>query len=185
MKNWKQWMIVGLLAAVAAAWRVVNWRYMIAPDLELVTASALVAAVFLGWREALAVVIGAEVLGDILIGNTAILFFTWSAFGAIALGGLALRGLRRRPGRLMLGALGAGVAASVWFFLYTNFGVWLISGMYSHTWAGLMQSYYMGLPFYRTNLLGNIVLVPACFAVALYAPALARRLARPESITSQ
>jgi hypothetical protein len=184
MNKLKPWIPVILLALTAAAWRVINWRYMVAPDLELVTASALVAAAFLGWRQAVAVVIGAEVLGDIMIGNTAILFFTWSAFGAIALAGLALRGLRRRPGQLMAASLGAGVAASVFFFLYTNFGVWLISGMYPHTWAGLMQSYYMGLPFYRTNVLGNALLVPAYFAAALHAPALARRLRERRAYSS-
>jgi hypothetical protein len=186
MKHPMKWMITILLLASAAAWRVLNWHYLIAPDLEIVTASALTAAVFLGWRAALVVALGAEALGDLFIGNTPILFFTWSAFALIGLAGLGLRGLKSRPGRLMLASAGAGVAASVFFFAYTNFGVWLIGNMYPHTWAGLMQSYVMGLPFYRTNLLGNIVLVPMYFGAALYAPILVRKLAgsRKTALTS-
>jgi hypothetical protein len=175
MTTKKTWIVAGALVATAAAWRVINWQYQIAPNLELVTASALVAAVFLGWRWALGVAVATMALADIVIGNTSILFFTWSAFALIALGGLLLKGLKRSPKALLLGALGAGVASSVFFFVFTNFGVWLTTDMYPKSWAGLMQSYYMGLPFYRTMLLGNLVIVPAYFAVALYAPALLRR----------
>lgn len=167
MKIQKSWWIAGALIATAVAWRVANWHYGIAPNLEIVTASALVAAAFLGWRMALVVPIGIMAISDVIIGNTSILFFTWSAFAVIGLAGLALRRLKARPVRMVLGALGVGVAASLWFFAYTNFGVWLLSGGYPHTFAGLMQCYAMGLPFYRTMLLGNLVLVPAYFAVAL------------------
>lgn len=78
----------------------------------------------------------------------------------------------------MLASLGAGVAGSVFFFLFTNFGVWLLNDgtMYAKTWAGLVECYVMGLPFYRTMLLGNMVLVPAYFAVVLYGPMVVRRL---------
>ncbi|MGB9770711.1 MAG: DUF6580 family putative transport protein [Candidatus Kapaibacteriota bacterium] len=45
------------------------------------------------------------------------------------------------------------VASSLLFYLITNFAVWLTSGMYPHTLAGLFQCYTMGLPFYRTSTL--------------------------------
>jgi hypothetical protein len=176
MRVKKTWLIAGALVATAAAWRVINWEYQIAPNLELVTASALVAAVFLGWRWALGVAVATMAVADIIIGNTSILFFTWSAFALIAVGGLLLKRLKHSPKSLVLGALGAAVASSVFFFVFTNFGVWLTTDMYPKTWAGLMQSYYMGLPFYRTMLLGNLVIVPAYFAVALYAPVLLRQV---------
>jgi hypothetical protein len=171
----KKWLIAAGLIASAVIWRVVNWHYAIAPNLEIVTASTLVAAVFLGWRMGLVVPLVTMAISDVFIHNTPILFFTWSAFALIGLAGLVLRRWREAPGKLVLGALAGGAAGSVFFFLYTNFGVWLIDQMYPHTWAGLAQSYVMGVPFYRTMLLGNLVLVPAYFAVALYGPALVRR----------
>jgi hypothetical protein len=176
VKSVKPWVVPALLVATAVAWRVVNWHYMFAPNLELVTASTLVAATFLHRRMALVVPLAIAVVGDLIIGNTPILFFTWSAFALIGLSGLLLRGLRRSRGKLMLTSVGAGVAASVFFFVYTNFGVWVLTSMYPHTWAGLVQCYVMGLPFYRTMLLGNLVFVPAYFAVAAYGPALVRRV---------
>lgn len=169
----KRWLIVGLLVVSAVAWRIINWSYSLAPNLELVTASALAAAVFLPRRMALTVLIATLAVSDIIIGNTSIFLFTWSAFLIIILGGLALRRLKASPGKLMLAALGAAVVAPVGFFLYTNFGVWLLDShnAYANTWEGLVQCYIMGLPFYRTMLLGNLVLVPAYFAAALYGPA--------------
>jgi hypothetical protein len=172
----KQWLVVGALVVVAVVWRVVNWHYSLAPNLELVTASTLVAATFLTRRAAVVVPIGIMALSDIIIGNSPILLFTWSAFALVGLAGLALRRFAGRPGRLVLMSVGAGLAGSVFFFLYTNFGVWLLGDgtMYAKTWAGLVQCYVMGLPFYRTMLLGNLVLVPAYFAGALYGPGLVR-----------
>ena len=176
----KSWLVAAGLILTAVAWRVVNWDYSVAPNLEIVTASSLIAAVFLARRAAVVVPLAIMVASDIIIGNSSILLFTWSGFALIGLGGLVLRRWRARPGRLMLASLGAGVAASAFYFVWTNFGVWLLGDgtMYAKTWAGLVQCYVMGLPFYRTMLEGNLVFVPAYFGVALYGPMAAKWLAR-------
>jgi hypothetical protein len=113
----KQWLVVGALVVVAVVWRVVNWHYSLAPNLELVTASTLVAATFLTRRAAVVVPLGIMALSDIIIGNSPILLFTWSAFALVGLAGLALRRFAGRPGRLVLMSVGAGLAGSVFFFL--------------------------------------------------------------------
>ena len=59
-----------------------------------------------------------------------------------------------------------GVGGSLWFFAWTNFGVWLMDGLYPSTLDGLLASYVAGLPFLRTMLLGNLVLVPLAAVVA-------------------
>jgi hypothetical protein len=186
----KTWIwTVGLIAS-AVVWRVASWQYGWAANLEIVTASVLVASTFLTRRAAVVVPLGILAVSDLIIGNSPILIFTWSAFGLIALGGLGLRrlkGSKGSPARLILAATGAGVASSVFFFAYTNFGVWLLDGgrMYAQTWQGLVHCYVMGLPFYRTMLLGNLVFVPMYFAVALYGPGLlpniGRYLKRPQT----
>jgi len=157
------------LVAVAVIWRLMNWRYSVAPNLELVTASALVAAAFLGRRAAVVVPLAIMAVSDILIGNSNILLFTWSAFALIGLSGLLLRRLAGSPLRLLAGSLGLAVAGSVFFYLYTNFGVWLLGDgtLYAKTWSGLVQCYVMGLPFYRTMLAGNLIIVPAYFTTAI------------------
>lgn len=51
--------------------------------------------------------------------------------------------------------IAASMAASIQFFLITNFGVWA-SGYYPHNLSGLTESYIMGLPFFRYTLLGDL-----------------------------
>ena len=55
-------------------------------------------------------------------------------------------------GNIVLGA----VAGSTIFFLLTNTAVWAFGTMYTHNLFGLFQSYYMALPFWRNEILGNL-----------------------------
>jgi len=48
-------------------------------------------------------------------------------------------------------------AASLGFWLWTNFGVWLTSNLYVKTLSGLMQCYVMALPFLRNEIIGDLV----------------------------
>ena len=50
----------------------------------------------------------------------------------------------------------ASLVSSVLFFLITNFGVWVSFNMYSKTIDGLIQSYAMGLPFFRNTILSDL-----------------------------
>lgn len=78
-------------------------------------------------------------------------FFTYGAFLLIVVFGTFI--LKKvRINRLLVATLGA----SVIFFLVSNFGVWLSSGMYPHTWSGLIACYAAGLPFFRNTLLGDL-----------------------------
>ena len=170
----RRWLISGALIAGAEAWRIYNYYNVLAPGAELVTAATLAAAAFLPKRAAVVVPLAIMAVGDLILGNSPILAFTWTAFAAIGAAGLLLRHLQNRRG-LMLGAgVLASVASAVFFFLYTNFGVWLLGDMYAHTWSGLMQCYTMALPFYRMNLVGNLIAVPLVFGAFLYGPVLAR-----------
>lgn len=149
------------IAAAALAWRLVNAGAMYAPNLELVTASAVAAVLLLPRSVAWTVPLLVVAASDVLIGNTRIYLFTWSAWAVTVLASYLLRRLRRRRA-VVLGATIFGVGASTWFFLWTNFGVWVLSAgtFYPSTWAGLLECYTAAVPFYRTMLLGNLVLVP-------------------------
>ena len=52
-------------------------------------------------------------------------------------------------------ALGA-IAGSVIFFLLTNTAVWLFGTMYAHNLSGLLESYYLALPFWRNQIIGDL-----------------------------
>lgn len=49
----------------------------------------------------------------------------------------------------------ASLAASVQFFLITNFGVWA-AGYYPQNLSGLLQSYIEGLPFFKWTVVGDL-----------------------------
>jgi len=55
--------------------------------------------------------------------------------------------------------LGGTLLGSIIFFLTTNAAVWAFAGMYLPSFEGLMQSYYMALPFFRNSLLGDLFYV--------------------------
>ena len=165
--RWWRPALVVTLAALAVVWRLVRADLGAPPNLELVTAATFAATILLRSRWAFVVPLAVTVVSDVVLGNTAIALFTWSAWLVVGLGSRRARdptGWRR-------GGAGAafGVAGSLWFFAWTNFGVWLQGrGVWYPAGAdGLVASYVAGLPFLRTMLLGNLVLVPLVAAGTL------------------
>jgi len=57
----------------------------------------------------------------------------------------------------------ASLAASVLFFLVTNFGSFLADPKYPKTIAGLMTAYGMGIPFFWNTLLGDLFFTGVLF----------------------
>lgn len=51
--------------------------------------------------------------------------------------------------------IGGSLAASTQFFIVTNFGVWT-TGAYNRGIDGLVQSYIMGLPFFKYTVMGDL-----------------------------
>ena len=99
-------------------------------------------------------------------------FATWAWYvAALGLGGL----LRQNSGPIRL--VGTSLAASVSFFLVSNFAVWLVWNMYPKTVAGLVQCYIVGLPYFRRSVLGDLVFTAAFFAI----PAVIASLRRAET----
>jgi hypothetical protein len=58
---------------------------------------------------------------------------------------------------------GAAMASSVLFFLLTNFGMWLFSGFYPLTSAGLIACYVAAIPFFQNTLAGDLVFTGLLF----------------------
>lgn len=62
--------------------------------------------------------------------------------------------------------LAYSLLASCLFYLITNFAVWYASGIYPATGAGLIESYTMAIPFFRTQLISDLIFSFAFFEVA-------------------
>lgn len=86
--------------------------------------------------------------------------FTYGAFALIVV--LGLFSLKKiRISNLLFSAL----SASVVFFAVSNFGVWLTSGLYPHTFSGLTACYAAGLPFFHNTIMGDLVYTGAMFGL--------------------
>jgi hypothetical protein len=85
---------------------------------------------------------------------------TWAWYAAILLLGGTLK---ENSGTLRVG--GAALAASVSFFLLSNFAVWAVWAMYPKTLAGLAACYLAGLPFFRHSLAGDLFFTVAFFGI--------------------
>lgn len=133
------------------------------PNFAPIAAMALFGGVYLSKKYALILPIAALIISDIFIGfyNPWIMASVYGSFLLIGLVGLHLRRHKAVPNVII-----ATLSGSVLFFLITNFAVWAVPhSLYPHTWQGLMQSYIMGLPFFRNTILGDLFYVGAMFAL--------------------
>ena len=142
--------ILTVLAAIvaAAAFRLVPHF----PNFTPIGAMALFGGAYFGKRGlAFIAPIAAMLLSDAIIGfHSGIVFVYASVALIVLLGQLALS----RPTVLRVGA--AALASSVLFFVITNFGTWLLSGMYPMTLSGLAACYVAAIPFFQNTIAGDL-----------------------------
>ena len=55
------------------------------------------------------------------------------------------------------------ILSSIIFFIVSNFGVWVSSGMYPQTLEGLSACYIAGLPFLKNTIMGDFVYTAVMF----------------------
>jgi hypothetical protein len=75
--------------------------------------------------------------------------FTYSAFIATAYTG---RFFKKLP---LSGLFISLLSISLLFWVWTNLGVWLLSGLYPHTRIGLVACYVLALPFLKNQIWGD------------------------------
>jgi len=141
------------------------------PNFSPIAAMALVGGLYLKRRHlAFLIPFVALFASDLILNNTiarpffpnhtgAVFFadymiWTYLAFALTVVIGMLLFKLKSFS-KIMVGGLGA----SVLFFLLTNFGTWLTSGLYPDNSAGLLLCFEAALPFFRNTLIGNLVFV--------------------------
>ncbi|MDP2918578.1 MAG: hypothetical protein Q8N68_03700 [bacterium] len=138
------------------------------PNIETVTVASLLAGSILGGAYAVIIPLTIIALSDMHIGNDPILIFTWSAWAMIGLMARLLYRKQKNTYKFVFQITGLGILASVFFYFWTNFGVWLLWNMYPHNFSGLIQCYAMGLPFLRNNLISDLIFIPAASASLVF-----------------
>jgi len=123
-------------------------------------------------------------VSDRIIGNSKILLFTWSGFiiPAVFLPKLFENWkLKIGNSRWKIVLLsGTGVLSNIFFYIYTNLGVWLLDSwrMYEKDLSGLLKCYINGLPFLRNEVISSLIFIPLGFLVISVAERLSLRQAR-------
>lgn len=139
------------------------------PNIELITTAMLLTSAYFGRRQSFWLIFVVILATDIILGNTNIFIFTWSGFliPALFLTTVFTKFKYKGVKKVFQGVfLGAG--ANFFFFIWTNFGVWLLDSwnMYPDTLQGLIMSYINALPFWKYQLTSTILFATVGFTIA-------------------
>ena len=129
------------------------------PNFSPIAATALFAGAFIKNRKlAFVIPISAIIISDIFIGFHATIWAVYLSFFLVVLLGMNMK-------KINLGnVLGFSILGSLLFFLVTNFAVWAQGSFYPSSFSGLMECYYMGIPFFKNTIIGDV-----CFNAILFA----------------
>jgi hypothetical protein len=173
----------GAFVALAAAGITLRMYFQFIPNFAPVAALALFAGYFFTSRwTAVALPLVVMAVTDWFIGgyHPVMMAVVYVALAAPVL----VRGVLRRKFSLgrdegrppviqaatsTAGLIGFSLAASIGFFLVTNFAHWAIYDMYAKSAAGLVHCYSAALPFFRYTLAGDLAF--ACLLFGGYAVA--------------
>lgn len=121
------------------------------PNFAPISAMALFGGVYLNKRYALLIPLVALFISDLFLGLHKTMPFVYGSFfltGAI--------GLWLRNNKNMKFILTGTLLSSVLFFVITNFGVWLVGGIYPKNATGLLECFTLAIPFFRNTILGDL-----------------------------
>ncbi len=157
----REWIIFFVLIAVGAAGR---WMFRDIPNFTPAAGVAVFAGLYFS-HSALAILapLGVMVVSNIGLqsyGNWGMLAVVYIAllFPVLLSRGLSkIEGNRRRL--RPTGMLACSVAPSMFFFLLTNFAVWIGGGLYEPTLAGLINCYVQAIPFYHYTLISDLLFI--------------------------
>ena len=142
------------------------------PNIELITMAMILTSFYLGKKESFWLTFAIIALSDRFIGNSNIFLFTWSGFLIPAL--LSSVFIQKILKKLVTGyrlpvtvitLSSVALASNLFFYFWTNFGVWFLGNMYPKTVIGLAMSYINALPFLRYQLISTLIFIPAGFVL--------------------
>lgn len=149
-----------VLAITLIGFAVISRLLPHAANIAPIAAVAIFGGAILPRKWAVALPLAAMVVSDLVIGLHPLVLLTWGSFAVIALAsGRWLKNIS--PGSVV----GASIGASLFFYLVTNFGVWLQGQLYSQNLGGLIHCYYNALPFLRNTLVGDLIYTTMLFGI--------------------
>lgn len=130
------------------------------PNFTPVVALALFSGAYLPKRTAVLFPLSLMIISDFLIGWHDTILFTW---GSVIL--ISVLGFWTKHHKNPVSILSSSLISAVLFFVLTNFGTWLMSDLYPHTFQGLQECFVMAVPFFRATLLSTVIYAFAIFTL--------------------
>ena len=128
------------------------------PNFTPILALAVFGGAFLtNKRAALCIPIIAMFLSDLIIGIHYQIYAVYLSIIPLSL----LGNMIEKKNIINLGIV--GVSGSLFFFIVTNFSVWLTDGLYPLNVTGLMQCYIMAIPFFHNTLISTVIFLAILF----------------------
>lgn len=144
---------VKLLLAVAIITFAILFRLApLPPNFAPITAIAIFGGAIMPRRWALSLPLVAMLLTDMVLGYHSLIWVTWGSFFVITL--MCNKYMKQINTTTVVGS---SISASIFFFITTNFAVWVEGRLYPPTLEGLISSYYNALPFFRNSLVSSLV----------------------------
>lgn len=139
------------------------------PNFSALEALALFGGAYIALRYvAILIPIAAMFLSDLVINNTiarpffpdhegVVIFADYMIWNVAAIVLIVLLGrLFLKKMNLLNGVMGI-LGATAIFWIISNIGAWLTSGLFPMTFAGMIENFVFALPFLKNSLLGNFV----------------------------
>ncbi len=102
-------------------------------------------------------------VSDALLGFHATIPFIYASYFLILMLGSRIAQKSQTSGALAMQGVILGLGGSVLFFIISNFGVWLVSGMYTADWSGFIGCYTNAIPFFRNTLISTLIYTQLLF----------------------
>jgi hypothetical protein len=180
------WLLVAGLAVFAVVYRLVPYLFNLSPAAQYVWNFTPVGALglfagarlrsHLAWLVPLAVMMASDALLWKPLASRGLPSVTWATpviYASFALYVLLGRMVRDTSSPLLIG--GASLLAGLQFFVATNFADWLLGTEYPKTLTGLLQCYWLGIPFFRNTVAGDLLYAGLFFGLYALAVTAARR----------
>ena len=143
----KQHVLPICLILVLSLTRLVSHPWNFTPVLA---ASIFSGFYFRNFYLSLFIVLLAMFIGDFFLGFHNTMLFTYISLAAAVGIGLFVNKFNFK------GIIFSGIISSVLFFLITNFGAWMTLDMYEKNFAGLINSYFLAIPFFHNTLISTL-----------------------------
>ena len=156
MKNVNKVRIL-VLSTIVFCLAFLNIYFTDIPNFSPIAATALFAGFFISNKKlAFLIPLAAIIVSDFFIGFHSMIWAVYLSFLLVVLLGVTMKK------RTFFSVLSRSLIGSLLFFIITNFAVWT-NGWYTYTFQGLIECYYMAIPFFKNTIAGDL-----CFNAVLF-----------------